>query len=242
LDAALILDDQDGPEKAGGENIALLDPIEELAEFRPVLVNPEDNLAGCTPAQQACLSGLVEIAVQLEVLTEWSRDALLDNIGCEHRDPSELAEDAAKIARCTSFLALILDAAQRVETVRMCRSVVKRCARLSKATQLDVEGLSRILNTGKTSALDYIELGELSSAVRVARIVAGIEAPGSDVGPSPYDGAAVVHLSVPRVDLYVRGKRELLGERAFASITAHIGECRACEDAVEVRRALVHPN
>ncbi len=240
--AALNLDDQDRQDKAGGEGVALLDPIEELAEFRPVLVNTEDSLAGCTQDQRERLSGLLEAAKQLEELTKWSRDELLDNIGCEYRDPSELARDSAKIARCTSFLTLILDATQRVETVRTCRSVVKRCARLSKVTKLDVKGLSAILNEGKVSALDYLELGEISSAVRVARIAAGVELPGSAVGPSPYDGDPVVHLSVPRQDLYVRGERDILGERAFANITSHIGECRACEGAVQARRAVISPS
>jgi hypothetical protein len=238
----LNLDDQDGPEKAGGKNVALLDPIEELAEFRRVLVDPEDSLEACTPDEHERLAGLVEVATQLQAITDWTRDELLDNIGCEHRDPSELAKDAAKIARCTNFLSLMFDAAQRAETVRSCRAVVKRCAHLSKATHEDVEGLSKILHAGQISALDYIELGELSSAVRVARIEAGLDAPSSDVGPSPYDVAAVVHLSIPRIDLYARNKREILGERTFANIATHVGTCRACEDAVEARRALVHPN
>jgi hypothetical protein len=226
-------DEQDGPERPGGEGLAVLDPIEELAEFRTVIVNP-------TREQQERLSGLLDLAERLEALTAWTREELLDNIGCDNRDPQELAEDPAKVRRCTDFLALILEAAQRVETVRARRSVIRGCARLSKATRRDVKGLREVLEAGDVSPFDYIELGELSAALRTARVTAGVEQPGSASGPSPYDDIAVVHLSVPRVDLYVRGERDVLGERTFEHMTEHIARCHACEDAVEIRRSLAH--
>ena len=226
-------DEQDGLERPDGERVAVLDPIEELAEIRTAIVNP-------TREQQKRMSGLLNLVEQLEALTEWTRGELLDNIGCDNRDPHELAEDPAKVRRCTDFLALILEAAQRVETVRARRSVIRGCARLSKATRRDAEGLREVLEAGDVSPFDYIELGELSAALRTARVAAGVEQPGSASGPSPYDNAAVVHLSVPRVDLYVRGERDALGEQTFDHMAKHIAHCHVCEDAVEIRRSLAH--
>jgi hypothetical protein len=247
--AALSQDDMDGDgssEEAAGERVALLDPIEELTDVRPLLqqqleedeLSPQEEVQ-LSPQEEVQLSGLLTIVERLEGLTAWSRDELLDNIGCEHRDANKLVKDKAKIERCTSFLETLLDAAQRVDEGRSRRAVVKRCARLSKSIEVDAAGLERILGEGEFSALEYIELGELSSAERVARIAAGKQAPAGEFGPSPYDHLPTVHLSVPRVDLYVRGERDVLGERTFENMKAHVDECLACKGAVASRQALV---
>ena len=236
------LEDHEGPENAEDRGTALLDPIRELAEYRGVLLKPEDELQDCTPDERERLRGLVDVASRLEALTGWTRGQLLDNIGCDQRDPSKLANDPKRIERCTAFLRILLDAASRVDSARFCQAVVKRCARLSKATGLDVDGFKRLLRTGDVNALEYISLGELSTAIRTARIAAKIEDPAIAHGPSPYDGAPLVHLSTPRIDLYVEGKRDVLGERTHASMAAHIETCAACGEEVAVRRSLVNPD
>ena len=228
----MISDDQDGPDETDGGPATKHNPVQELTEVRPLLAEQDERLVG-----------LIDIAERLQEITGWDRDQLLDNIGCDERNPSELADDPAKIQRCESFLATLLDAAARVEGQGSRRGVVKRCARLSKAETVDVDGLVAALSHGKVSALEYFELGEIASGERVARVAAGIALAAQQIGPSPYDGLPTVHLSLPRIDIYVGKERGLLGERTAANIAAHIKGCKACETAVETRRqALLNSN
>ncbi len=256
-------EDKDGTEKAQEGGVAVVNPVDELAEYRVVLLKPEvlrgpveldefdaDQVATAsalpvedelTPQERERLRGLVKVASRLEALTGWTREQLLDNIGCEDRDPKAMVKDADHTERCTKFLETLLNAAERVDSARSCQAVVRRCARLSKGLD-DVERFKRVLgeglSEGEPNALDYISLGELSTAIRVARIAADKEMPAASFGPSPYDSAPTVHLSTPRVDLYVQGKRDVLGERVYRSMEAHIGNCSPCEEAVELRRSL----
>ncbi len=228
----MIADDQDGAEKTNEGGVATRNPVDELTEMRPRLADEDPRLAG-----------LLNAAERLQELTGWDRDQLLDNIGCGERNPSELADYPAKIQRCETFLLTLLDAATRVEGQGSCRGVIKRCARLSKAETVDVDGLAAALSHGKVSALKYFELGEIASGERVARVAAGIATPAQRIGPSPYDGLPTVHLTQPRIDLYVCGKRNLLGERTAANIDAHIKKCGPCDGAVKTRRqALLNSN
>jgi hypothetical protein len=228
----LISEDQDGVEEADGGVVTKPNAIQELTEMRPLLAEQDERLAG-----------LIAIAEHLQELTGWDRDQLLDSIGCGERNPSELAAHPAKIKRCETFLGTLLEAAGSVEGQRSCRGVIKRCARLSKAETVDVEGLAAALSAGKVSGLKYFELGEIASGERAARIAAGVASAAQKIGPSPYDGLPTVHLSRPRIDMYVKGKVGLLGERTAANMTTHIKGCKACEAAVETRRqALLSSN
>jgi hypothetical protein len=232
----------------------VLDPVKELGEYRGLLLKPEallepsdleplttpgaeDEFADCTPEERERLRGLVKVASRLQALTGWTRVLLLDNIGCDDRDTKALVKDAEQTERCTAFLQTLLDAAERVDSARSCQAVVRRCARLSKG--LDVDRFQHVLRDGYPSPLDYISLGELSTAIRVARVAAGKEEPAISFGPGPYDSADAVHLSTPRIDLFVQGKRGALGERAYASMEAHITSCSACDGVVAARRSLI---
>ena len=219
----MTADDQDGPEKAD-ETGALLNPVDELTEVLALLDEHDERL-----------DGLIDIAERLQELTGWDRDQLLDNIGCEERE-NELADDPAKIERCEAFLDTLLDAASRVEGRGSRRGVVKRCARLSKSETVDVDRLAAALSEGKVSALNYFELGEIASGERAAREAAGIALSAQQIGPSPYDGLPAVHLSQPRIDVYVSDERGVLGEGTVSNIEKHIRSCQACETAVETRR------
>jgi hypothetical protein len=238
-------EDHEGPETPGDKSVAVLDPIEDLTDLRVVIeddVDYSEVVPNSSPGDQQKLNAIVELAKRLEELTRWSRNELLDRIGCEHRDPSRLAHDPDKLDRCTRFLQLILDAARLVDTVQDHRRVVQSCARLSKATQRDADGLRELLRSGEFSPLDYVSIGEISSAVRTARIAAEKDQAGTQVGPSPYDAAPTVHLSVPRVDLYARGEQAVLGEKTFRRITEHVASCPACQEAVEFRQARLQPH
>lgn len=218
----------------------MLDPIEDLADLRPVIeedgVDYSDVMPDATPEERELLRKIVGLAVKLEKLTEWSRNELLDRIGCDHRDAKTLVRDPEKFDRCTRFLQLMLEAAELADTVQAHRQIVQSCARVSKTTQ-DVYALEALLRSGDTSPLELFGIGEASAAVRNARIAAGAARAGLTVGPSPFDTAPTVHLSVPRVELYVRGERQLLGESIFDRMTEHIDGCSACREVVEHRRA-----
>jgi hypothetical protein len=200
-----------------------------LADFREAILQPAD-----APEE---LQPLIERAEQLEALTGWSRDELLDEIGCEHRDHEQLRADPETIESCTTFLTLLLEAARRVETEDHHRAVIRRCARLSKELNLAV--LHATPPGDQASPLTYFALGEISGAVRAARLAAGVLPPASTIGPSPQDGRPIVHLGVSRADWFVRERRDLLGERMFDQIAEHVGTCPACAEAVATRRTLL---
>ena len=163
----------------------------------------------------------------------------MDAIGCKERDQKALADDAAKVERCTSFLGLLLDAANRVETVRNHCSVVTECALLGKTTRRDGDRLREVLEAGEPSAFAYLELGELSKAMRAARIYAEVDQPDEAHGDSPYDPLPPVHLSDSRIELYVSDDRDLLGTETLENMAAHIRGCKVCEHAVQRRRTVV---
>lgn len=250
-------EDQDGTESKQDGSLATLDPVRELGEYRRLLLKPEallerpdlepqaapaaeDEFADWAPEERERLRGLVKVASRLQALTGWTRVQLLDSIGCDDRNTKALVEDAEHTERCTTFLQTLLDAAERVDSARSCQAVVRRCARVSKG--LDVERFQYVLREGYPSPLDYISLGELSTAIHVARVAADKESLAASFGPSPYDSKPVVHLSTPRVDLFVQGKRGALGERVYASMEAHVASCSACDEAVAVRRSLIVPD
>ena len=232
-------DDQEGPERAGGDGaVGLLDPVEELAEWRPVLVDDDvfaDLVPQYPPEDQELFDQLAKLADALAELTAWSRDELLDQIGCEHRERKNLVDDPATLDRCTRFLLLLTEAATLVEGVGDCRTVVRSCARLSKVTR-DVGALRGVLERGDLSPFGYLAIGEIATAIRTARVELGLEPAAVDVGPSPYDGLPPVHLSPPRAELYARGERALLGDRVYDAIARHVARCDACREAVEFQQ------
>jgi hypothetical protein len=191
------------------------------------------------PERLALIQGLVALVEGLSERTQWSPATLLKQIGCPARSPADLDEmDEDELADCRAFLELVDRAAQLVDLAIDRRAVAMECSRLLKATGEDAAGLDRILNDGAFSPMQYIALGEISQAAEVARMQSGLLRDSPDEGTNPFDAAPVVHLSLPRIELYVRDKHEQLGDHVIESITAHLKTCDGgCPEAVAFRRA-----
>ncbi len=235
--SAFPYDDPDGPERPPG-NVAVLNPAEELADYRPAIEDEDafgEMLAKCSPEERELLASLVGVARRLGELTEWAPGELLDQLGCPNRDPAKLAKDPHKLNRCTRFLELLLEAAQLVETVRDHRIVVRSCAQLREQARRDADGLRELLETGSVSPLEYIGLGEISTAIRTATVAAKPAQPTSSTGPRE----PVVHVSGPRLELYARGDRGALGEQTFTRMATHFSHCEPCRDQLAFRRERV---
>ncbi len=226
----------------GGAAIGVAPPtLANLGKVRAFLVEEasvEDASEQLEPAQRVLIQGLVSLVETLCARTEWPRDTLLREIGCPARTQADLhGMDQKELKDCTAFLKLVDRTAQLVDLSIDRRAVVMECSRLLKATQENAKGLQQILKRGTFSPLQYIALGEISRAAEVAREQRGIASDTPEEGTNPFDGAPVTHLSVPRVDLYVRGKQELIGERVFDRITKHLQTCDGCLDSVVYQRS-----
>lgn len=215
----------------------MLDPIEDLTDIRSLIEG--DGQVALTPEEQRLRDEIVGLSEQLEALTRWPRNELLDQIGCDQRDPDRLVKDPGKFERCRTFLKLILGHANLVDTLSDRRAVVRSCARLSKATKDHVSDLGDLLKTGAPSPSDYIGLGEIATAVHTARVAVGVDRPLRETGPNPYDLADEVHITPPRLELYARGERGLLGEQVSDRMAEHIRHCDACAGALGYQRARV---
>lgn len=230
--------DTDGQHGIGA--IALVNPIDDLAELRPFLEDEagcEDTLAQLPKRERDGARRVVQLADTLCTLTEWPRETLLDELGCEARTRTDLdGFEPERLMRCEAFLELTREMAELVDTVTDRRGVVMHCARLLKATHQNADGLRTTLSRGTFSARRYIELGEIAAAARVARAAAGIARENPAASESPFVMRPTVHLSVERARLFACGERAALGPSVYALIAEHLPECQPCEAAVELQR------
>lgn len=232
-------DDNDG----GNGSAATLElpTLANLGKVRAYLEDEADlaETGGALDDEQRRLIGsLIALVEGLCELTQWSRGTLLDRIGCPAQSADDLIDmDRKRLADCETFVGLVHQMTQLVDVPLDRRAVVTECSRLLKATRQDAKGLERILRAGDFSPMDYISLGEVSTAAEVARERNGAARTDADEGENAYDAAPTTHLSLTRVDLYVRDKRELLGETVSDRITAHLLTCPGCRASVDLRRA-----
>lgn len=230
--------DTDGQHGFGA--IALVNPIDDLAGLRPFLEDQavcEDTLAQLPKPERDGARRVIQLADALCELTEWPRETLLDELGCDARTRTDLdGFEPARLKRCQAFLELTREIAELVDTAPDRRGVVMQCSRLLKATHQDVDGLRRTLSLGEFSARRYIELGELAAAMRTARAVAGIARANPVASPNPFATQPPVHLSVERARLFACGERAALGPKVYERIAKHVQECSACHAAVELHR------
>jgi len=125
-----------------------------------------------------------------------------------------------------------------VDTAADRRAVSRACTRLLRAASGDSRRLEAAFDADDFSATDYLQLGEIGSALdAVRRRLTDGPASGAPASLNPYAAAPTVHLSAPRIQLYLDGRRDLIGqERVFDRLDAHVAGCDACREAVASRR------
>lgn len=184
---------------------------------------------------------VLQSAAQLMSMTEWDGKRLLAALGCTIKTVGDLDAGYERLGRCQRFLSLVARMAGLVDVVFDRREVVIGCAGLLKDTGQGPARLEELFRQGGFSAVDYLRLGEVSAALEQVQALA---APGSAQQArlpehDPFATAPTVHLSTTRIDSYVVGERELLGDEVSNRIKLHLPECDACRNAVEYRRALL---
>lgn len=225
-------------ESRGFGAIAEADPIDDLqSSIAPMLLDVdlrEQTLSLLDEERRALATTALGYAARLYEFCEWSPATLLQRLGCQLGVAQLDDVNPPKLARCVAFLRLVGELVALVDTTSDRRAVVMECRRLLRETGQDAAGLEDAFNSGSFSPRQYLELGEISAAGRAV-----LENLGAASRPStPYASAPVVHLSNPRIGLFVDGRRDLLGEaQVYDRIAAHIESCDACRTATEHRRA-----
>lgn len=176
----------------------------------------------------------VEGQSEVEVETGPNRDGyaatLVELLGSDW--VAELARTPARVDS-EHYLGLVVRLVSLVDTASDRRAVVLECSKLLRTTGKDSHGLEQAFDAGDFSAADYLSLGEVSSAGRAVRDFLRVE----QRPPNPYAAAPTVHLSGPRIGMYIDGCRDLLGENVFGRLETHIAHCEPCQGAVAHRRA-----
>lgn len=226
-----------------GSFAAQVDVIADLGtSLRPVIDADADGAQGeliesLESNKRAVMRELFADTRRLAELTSWSIPTLLDRIGCQLRAEEDLTLiGRERLESSAAFLRLLGEAADAVSTVPNRRAVTMTLAELTVQTGQDGDGLADLLELGDPSPWDYLRLGEIAQAARVARINARAVAPEDRYREGPFKAEQRVHISTPRLDAYLRGERDVLGEPVFTRIAAHIDGCDACHAAADYRR------
>ncbi len=133
--------------------------------------------------------------------------------------------DAARPLDPTHFLRLVARLVAYVDTAADRRAVVLACTRLLAFADRDSRRLEAAFEEGGFTAIHYLGLGEISAAADLVLLNIGAEAAVAN----PYAGAAVIHISAPRLQMLAAGRRDLIGGASvFGRMQAHVAGCAAC--------------
>jgi hypothetical protein len=185
------------------------------------------------PAERKIATRALQHASRLHNSTEWSDEELLARLGCTLTAERLPDVRLPKLQRCEHFLSLVDRLVGCVDTTRDRRAVVLACAKLLRTTG-NSRALQEAFEHGPFSAIDYLRLGEISAASDRVREHVG---KGRRV-ENPYASAPKVHLSAPRLGMFIHRRRDLIGDsNVFDRVGAHIAECEACRQAYDRHRA-----
>ena len=221
--------------------VATLDAIDGLQTMSPLLLDEEHAervFAELPPEQRLVTGAIVQHARRLRDVCRWTDEELLVRLGCDLKTVKDVSDaPLATLRNCAAFLDLLWTLTGLVDTVSDKRAVTMECAVLLKDVHRDAAGLGRLLAEGEPPGLELIRLGEISAAAAAARRSAGASHPWEQTSEElPYAAVEQVHLSLPRLDLYLQGDREALGHGVYDRITVHVEECGACVTALATRR------
>lgn len=230
-----------GPANPLQDTVGILAPpagrtIDALQSVAPLILNVaerDDALAYLDNDRRLRAQSVLQHAAQLTSMTEWDPGVLMPRLGCEAQTTVDLElYSLERFKRCERFLGLVGRTAGLVSTVRDRRSVVMLCATLLKEIGQDADGLESALRmpaSHQYSALDLIRLGEISAAGNAVREQHGTLRSSTHDGP--YSSKPRAHISTPRLEAFVTGRADLLGDEVLGHITLHVEECSVCENA-----------
>ncbi|HEX8082650.1 MAG TPA: hypothetical protein VF529_00060 [Solirubrobacteraceae bacterium] len=122
-----------------------------------------------------------------------------------------------------------------VDTLSDRRRLFLAAVRIARAAQWNLPKLTAAFESGAFSALDFVRLGEISAAQRLALQLLGNE----PLTPTVTAGSASegsVHLSTPRLQAFVRGDRQALGSMVSIRMQEHLLDCDRCNAAARALR------
>lgn len=96
--------------------------------------------------------------------------------------------------------------------------------------------LDAALHTGDPSPRDLFALGEIAAGERMAALALEGREPRRDPDTNPFDERPTIHLSTPRLELYLRGDRATLGPNVYERIRQHLRDCGPCAKAADAIR------
>ena len=211
-------------------NVAVLDPrsIKLLDTFTREALDDLDERRRIIETLPSPLRGPARVVLakadELAAAVAWKTSHLLQRLGCDiatQDDLGKLSKDG--LQRCEASLKVVGKAmalqdrrADRRHVVRMFGTLLRQVDELPAPRPL-----REALDAGDFTAWQYLELGEIATAERLAARVQR----GDDVRPdprNPYAALPSAHLSPARIEAYLRGDAEALGPNVLKRVRKHV--------------------
>lgn len=211
---------------------------DDLTAVAPLLLDADARdaaFAGWRSEKRLAGEAVLQFMAQLAQMTEWQAGQLLEQLGCHVHDLREHRISSERIVRTLEFLRIVSTTTGLVSTVADRRAVVAELAAVANTARLDSRELRDALEAAdppKLASVEYIRLGELSSAGAALRAATGL-GPGPEDSAGPFAAVPQVHVSEPRLRAFVEGDQKAFGREVFRHITRHLEDCSACEEAAE---------
>ena len=226
-------DTQSNPAVSGG------DPLEDLQGLVGLVGKPERSqraLASLSAEERLLAQEALDRLTQLSAITDWSAEELFRELGCKWERVDDLEDQERRLRSCAEFIGLLGRLAGVATRRADRRMIVIELARTMSQGRPQVAQLEDALAKGDPSPFEYIRLGEIYRAGQALRRSFGLlEAPIDD-SRSTFAGEPEIHLSVPRLDLYMHKDVEALSLEVYSYIDLHVAECPECMAEVDRRR------
>jgi hypothetical protein len=189
------------------------------------------------PDRAALFNDTFRIVVRLESHTGWAPMRLLEQVGCSTKTESDLEQlDATRLARCLEYLKWVESLLPDLDVEYDKRLTVSGAARFFDFGGRDLAACKQAMAGGGFSPMEYLRLGEVAEAWRVARQQlpgeAGDQARARDERNPFTEAEEAPHLRAERIALLDEGDAsELLGSRVAERIWSHLQVCPLCNEA-----------
>lgn len=212
-----------------------------LPDLEPVswLIGDHHNralfLEELDPERKIITAEILQSATQLEQTTEWDGETLIQCLGCPATTIEAFRELGIKRLRVSNgYLRLLQTLSGLVETAVDHRLLVLGYGALYRRADEDLNRLRSAFMGGEFPAFDYLQLGEVETALDVAAAELDPKK-HQDTTTNPFHGLPQVHISTTRLEILTADNLSVLGETVAGRMKAHIDECPGCGPAYKDR-------
>jgi len=222
---------------------ATLPPV--LPDLEPVswLISDHSNrerfLEELDPEQKIIAAEIFQSATRLEQCTGWDGETLVRCLGCPATTVGAFRDmKVERLEVSSGYLGLLQTLSALVETEVDTRMLVLGYGHIYRQASNDLNLVKTAFMTGDFSAFDFLQLGEVQTALDTA--LQAIDPAHGQTGRNPFDGRPPVHISTGRLDALIGGSEaelDVLGRYVVAGrMRTHIAECDGCGAAYAYRK------